>query len=185
MEPIIIKRSTDAHRESSLGCLLIVTIPVLIYLYAMLTARHTRDAVAYGIIAIVFLLPAFIDFISTKIPLKAAMMISKDGIMLSRSKGLYDSFAFLQRLAAGREKQLLWENITGFSLVVYEGSYTLTPTDGTGSTTYAVNKPHLCIAGKTNKVEVIFSIHGLDKTPDEILALCGQSLKAHRSARII
>lgn len=182
MEPIIIKRSTDANREASLGCLLIVAIPVIGYLYAMLTTRHTHDAVAYGIIAIVFLIPSFIDFISTKIPLKAAMMISKDGVVLSSSKSIYDSFAFLQKFQASRKKQLLWKNITGFELVIYNGSHTVCSTDGTGPTTYTVPKHHLCVAGKTNKVEVIFPVHGLDKTPDEILALCDQFLKASGNA---
>ncbi|MRG45268.1 hypothetical protein GFS24_09085 [Chitinophaga sp. SYP-B3965] len=176
METIIIKRSTDAHREASLGCLLLVAIPVVGYLYAMFTTNNSHDALAYGIIATVFLLPFLIDFISTKIPLKAAMIISNEGIALSPSKSLYGSFAFLQKFQARRKKSILWEDITGFSIVIYEGNYTVSPTDGTGSTTYTVPKHQLCIAGKTN---IVFSIHGLDRKPDEILALCNQFLTAH------
>jgi hypothetical protein len=179
MKPIIIKRSTDANIETSLGCLLVVALPVIGFLYAMLTARHTHDIVAYGIIAIGFLLPSFINFIATKIPLKAAMMISNEGLVLSSSKRIFDSFAFLRKFQAGREKRLLWENITGFRLVIYNKDYTMCPTDGTGPTTYTVAQHHLCVAGKTKKDEVIFSIYGLEKTPDEILALCNQFLKEY------
>lgn len=177
MEPIIIKRSPDANIEASLGCLIVVAIPVIGYLYAMFTARHKYDVITFGIIAIVFLLPSFINFIAAKIPLKAAMIISNEGLVLSPSKSIYDSFAFLRKLQAGREKRLLWENITGFRIEVYYKDYTMSPTDGTGSTTYTVPQHHLCIAGKTKKDEVIFSIHGLEKTPDEILTLCDQFLK--------
>ncbi|SFD15816.1 hypothetical protein SAMN05518672_101795 [Chitinophaga sp. CF118] len=179
MESIIIKRSTDANIEASLGCLLVVALPVIGFLYAMLTANHKYDVIAYGIIIIAFLLPSFINFISTKIPLKAAMIISDDGLMLSPSKSIFDSFAFLRKFQARREKRLLWENIAGFGLVIYNKEYTMSPTDGTGSTTYTVPQHHLCIEGKTKKVEVIFSIHGLDKTPDEILLLCNQFLKEY------
>ncbi|WP_149698760.1 hypothetical protein [Chitinophaga sp. CF418] len=179
MEPIIIKRSTDANIEASLGCLLAVSIPVTWYLYAIFTARNKYDLLTYGIIAIVFLLPSFINFIATKIPLKAAMKISDEGLVLSPSKSIYDSFAFLQKFKAGAEKRLLWENITGFRLVIYYKEYTMSPTDGTGSTTYTVPRHHLSIIDKTKKEEVIFSIHGLEKTPDEILALCNHFLKEY------
>ncbi|PWV56272.1 hypothetical protein [Chitinophaga sp. S165] len=178
MEPIIIKRSTDANIEASLGCLLGVSIPVILFLYAMFTARHKYDMIAYGIIAAGFLLPAFISFIATKIPLKAALKISDEGLVVSPSKSIYDSFAFLQKFTARSEKRLLWENIKEFRLVIYYKEYTMSPTDGTGSTSYTIPKYHLCVTDKA-KEEVIFSIHGLEKTPDEILALCNRLLEEH------
>ncbi len=107
------------------------------------------------------------------------MKISDEGLVLSPSRSIYDSFAFLRKFMAGSEKRLLWENITGFRLQIYYKEYTMSPTDGTGSTTYTVPKYHLCVAGKA-KEEVIFSIHGLEKTPDEILALCNRFLSEHK-----
>lgn len=182
MDTIIIKRSSDVNIETGCGCLLAAAIPVILFLYAIFTSNHMRDAAMYGIIAIAFLLPSFISFIAAKIPLKAAMTLSNEGLVLSPSKSTYDSFAFLKRIQAGREKRLLWKSITGFRLVVYYKDYTVSPTDGTGPTTYTVPRYHLCIAGKTKKDEVIFSIHGLDKTPDEILILCDQFLKEYEYA---
>jgi hypothetical protein len=179
MDTITIKRSPDANEEASLGCLVVVVIPVIGFLYAMFTARHRNDAVAFGIIAMAFLLPALINFIATRIPLKAAMMISNEGLVLSPSRSIYSSFAFLKKIRAGRDKRLLWENITGFRLVIYYKDYTMSPTDGTGPTTYTVPRHHLCIAGKTKKEEVVFSVHGLEKTPEQILALCQQFLKEY------
>jgi hypothetical protein len=182
MDTITIKRSLDANEEASLGCLVVVALPVIGFLYAMFTARHTNDVIAFGIIAMAFLLPAFINYIAIKIPLKAAMTISYEGLVLSPSRSIYGSFAFLQKIRAGHDKRLLWENITGFRLVIYYKDYTMSPTDGTGPTTYTVPQHHLCIAGKTKKEDVIFSIHGLEKTPDQILALCEQFLKEYRYA---
>lgn len=178
MEPVIIKRSTDASMEASLGCLLAVSIPVILFLYAMLTASHKYDRITYGIIIMVFLLPSFISFVATKIPLKAALRISDEGLILSPSKNIYDSFAFLQKFKTRYEKKLLWENITGFRLVTYYKQFTASPTDGTGSTTYAVPRHHLCIIEKT-KEEVIFSVHGLERTPEEILTLCSRFLNGY------
>jgi hypothetical protein len=182
MESIIIKRSPKAQREQSFGCLLIVAIPVIGYLIAMFTAKYRHDVIAYGVTAIVFLLPGCIDLIATIIPLKAAMIISDQGLTLSSSKSLFDSFAFWQRFQDKRKKVILWENISEFKIVIYSRDFTVSTTDGTGSTTYTTPEPHLYIEKKTRKDKITFSIHGLDKTPDEILALCEQFFKKYGRA---
>lgn len=175
MESIIIKRETVPYR--SLVLLFIVLIPVILFLYAMSDAHGTGDMIACGTIAFLFLLPAIIDFIANKIPLKAAIQISEQALILSSSKGLYDSFAFLQVFQRRRKKIIPWQNIEGFKLLTYYSYFTSAPTDGTSSETYSVAKPQLCIETKINSDEVIFSLHGLEKMPDEILALCNEHLE--------
>lgn len=175
METIIIKRSTVPYR--SLIWLVVVLLPVTLFLYAMFRA-YPSDYIIFGIIALVFLLPAIIDFIANNIiPLKAAIKISKEGLVLSSSKGLYDSFAFLQVFLPRRRKLIQWQDITGFRLEVNYKYYTSPPGEGeTASTTYSVARHLLYIENKARNEEVIFSVHNLDRTPDEILALCDQSL---------
>jgi hypothetical protein len=175
MESIIIKREAVPYR--SLVLLFIVLIPVVLFLYAMSEAHGTGDTIACGTIAFLFLLPAIIDFIANKIPLKAAIRISEQGLTLSSSKGLYDSFAFLQVFQRRRRKIISWQNIAGFKLLTYYSYFTSAPTDGTSSETYSVAKPQLCIKTRTNNEEVIFSLYGLEKMPDEILLLCNQYLE--------
>jgi hypothetical protein len=177
MESITIKRSTQPRR--SLMLLFIVLIPVALFLYAMLST-HGTDRFTFGIIAMVFLLPAIIDFIANKIvPLKAAIIVSEQGLALSSSKGLYDSFAFLQVFQSRSKKLIPWHNITGFKLLIHYKYLTSYPNEGEGaaSATYSVAQHQLCIENKTMEEEVIFSIHDLDRTPDEILTLCNQFLK--------
>jgi hypothetical protein len=175
MEPIIIKRETEPYR--SLALLLIVLIPVVFFLYTMSEAHSTVDRIVCGAIAFLFLLPAIVDFIANRIPLKSAIKISEQGLTLSSSKSLYDSFAFLQVFQLRRKKIISWQNITGFRLLTYQASFTSAPTDGTGAETYWVAKPQICIETKTTSEEVIFSLYGLEKMPDEILVLCNQYLK--------
>jgi hypothetical protein len=182
MESIIIKRSPDAQREQSFGCLLIVAIPVIGYLIAMFTAKYTHDVIAFGITAAVFLFPGCFDLIATMIPLKAAMIISDQGLTLSSSKGLYDSFAFWQKFHTKREKLILWENIREFKLMIRNEDFTMCPTDGTGPITIITPRYCLYIENKTRKDDVTFSIHGLNKTPVEIWVLCDQFLKKHGCA---
>ncbi|MEZ2336240.1 hypothetical protein AB6735_11420 [Mucilaginibacter sp. RCC_168] len=179
MEAIIIKRSPEAQREQGLGCLLIVAIPVIGFLMGMFRSTHTGDTVMYGIIAAVFLLAGSADLVVTMIPLKAAMIISDQGLTLSSSKGIYDSFAFWQRFMGKQEKLILWQNIKELKLVTRNVDFTASPTDGTGPTTYTTPQHYLYIEKKTTKEDVVFSIRGLDKTPDEILALCDQLLKKY------
>jgi hypothetical protein len=176
MESIIIKRSPDALRDQSYGCLLAVAIPVIGYSIAMFLTKYTNDGLAYGITAAVFLLLGCIDLIATTISLKAAMIISDQGLVLSSSKGIYDSFAFWQRFQSKRQKLILWENISEFRIVIRYVDFTISPTDGTGPTTYTTPQSQLYIKNKTRKDDVTFSIHGLINPPDEILALCNQFL---------
>lgn len=181
MESIIIKRSTQPYR--SLVWLFIVLIPVILFFYAMFRVGRNKEGIVFGIIAMVFLLPAIVDFIANKmIPLKAAIMISEQGLTLSYSKGLYDSFAFLQIFQPRRNKLIQWQNITGFKLLVHYKYLTSYPNEGEGtaSTTYSVAQHKLCIENKTRNEDVIFSVHDLDRTPDEILTLCSQFLKKHK-----
>ncbi|SFO89635.1 hypothetical protein SAMN05428949_6898 [Chitinophaga sp. YR627] len=180
MDTIIIKRSTDANIEASLGWLLIVAIPVILFSYAFFTARHKQDAIAYGIIIFVFLLPSIIDFLATCIPLKASIIMSDKGLLLSPGKSIYSCFAFFQKISTRSEKRLLWEDITRFRLVANDREYTICPTDGTGPATYTASIWHLHVDGKTKDDEVVFCIHGLEQTPDKILSLSNHFLKEYR-----
>jgi hypothetical protein len=179
MEAIIIKRSTQPYR--SLMWLFIVLIPFGLFLYAMFKTNGS-DRITFGIIALAFLLPAIIDFFANKIiPLKPAILISEQGLTLSSSKNLYDSFAFLQLFQPRNKKLIPWHNIRGFKLSVNYKYLTSYPNEGEGtaSTTYAITRHQLSIESKTVNEDLIFSVHDLDKTPDEILALCNQFLKNH------
>lgn len=181
MESITIKRLTQPYR--SLVWLFVTLIPVVLFSYAMFRARRNNYGIAFGIIAMVFLLPAIVDFIANKlIRLKVAIMISEQGLMLSSSKGLYDSFAFLQIFQSQPKKLIQWQNITGFKLLVHYKYLTSYPNEGEGtaSTTYSVAQHQLCVENKTRNEDVIFSVHNLDRTPDEILMLCNKFLKKHR-----
>jgi hypothetical protein len=184
MESITIKRSTQPYR--SLVWLFITLIPVVLFFYAMFRTRGNNYGNAFGIIAMVFLLPAIIDFTANKlIRLKVAIMISEQGLMLSSSKGLYDSFAFLQIFQSQRKRLIQWQNITGFKLLVHYKYLTSYPNEGEGtaSTTYSVAQHQLCVENKIRNEDVIFSIHNLDRTPDEILMLCNKFLNRHRDER--
>jgi len=148
----------------------------------MISTHQNNSRIAFGIIAMLFLLPAIVDFSANKlIRLKVAIMISEQGLILSSSKGLYDSFAFLQIFQPQRKKLIQWENITGFKLLVHYKYLTSYPNEGesTVSTTYSVALHQLCIENKTRNEDVIFSVHDLDKSPDEILMLCNKFLKNH------
>jgi hypothetical protein len=172
MKSVTIKRSTQPYR--SLVWLFVTLIPVTLFFYASFRSRHNNDGITFGIIANVFLLPAMIDFMANKlIRLKAAIMISELGLMLSSSKGLYDSFAFMQIFQPQCKKLIQWQNITGFKLLVHYKYSTSYPNEGEGaaSTTYSVAMHQLCIELTRNE-EVIFSVHELDRSPDEILTLC-------------
>ncbi|WP_448633913.1 hypothetical protein [Pedobacter panaciterrae] len=176
-----IKRSTQPYR--SLVWLFVTLIPVVLFSYAMFEAHGNNDRIVFGIIAMVFLLPAIVDFIANKlIRLKAAIMISEQGLMLSSSKGLYDSFAFLQIFQFQRKKLIQWQNITGFRLLVHYKYLTSYPNEGEGtaSTTYSVAQYQLCAESETRNEDVIFSVHNLDRTPDEILMHCNEFLKKYR-----
>jgi hypothetical protein len=181
MGSITIKRSTQPYR--SLIWLVVVLIPVVLFSYAMFRSRRSDYGIVFGIIAMVFMLPAIVDFIANKmIRLKAAIMISEQGLMLSSSKGLYDSFAFLQIFQRRRKKLLQWQNIEGFKLLVHYKCLTSYPNEGesTVSTTYSIAQHRLHIENKTRNEDLIFSVHNLDRTPDEILTLCNQFLKKYR-----
>jgi len=182
MESITIKRSTQPYR--SLVWLFVTLIPVALFSYAMFRARRNNDGIVFGVIALVFLLPAVVDFIANKlIRLKAAIIISEHGLILSSSRGLYDSFAFLQIFQRQRKKVIQWQNITGFKLLVHYKYLTSYPNEGesTASTTYSVAQHQLCVENKTGNEHVIFSVHNLDRTPDEILMLCNKFLEKHRN----
>lgn len=132
------------------------------------------------------MLPAIIDFIANKwIRLKPAIRISEQGLTLSSSKGLYDSFAFLQIFQPQSKKQVQWQDITGFKLSVRYKYLTSYPNEGevSASKTYSVAHQQLCVENKTKTEDIIFSVYDLDRTPDEILSLCNQFLKKYRAER--
>ncbi|ACU62557.1 hypothetical protein [Chitinophaga pinensis] len=182
MDTIIIKRSTDPNIEASLGWLLVVVIPVILFSYALFTARHRHDAVVYGIIIIVFLLPSLVNFLATRIPLKASIIMSDRELLLSPGKSIYSSFAFWQKIRSGSEKRLLWGDITGFRLMTRDKEYIVSPTDGSGAATYTATRWYLHVDGKTKNDEFIFCIHGLEEAPDKILSLCNHFLKEYEGA---
>ena len=181
MESVTIKRSTNPFR--SLMWLAVTFIPVVLFSYATYKFRRNSDGIVFGIIAFIFLLPAIIDFIANKmIRLKPAIILSEHRLTLSFSKGLYDSFAFLQIFQRGRKKIIRWQNITGFKLMVHYKYLTSYPNEGEGtaSTTYSIAKYQLCIENKARNEDFIFSIHDLDRTPGEILLLCNQFLQNYK-----
>jgi hypothetical protein len=174
MEAICIKRSTNTNR--SILWLLITSIPVALFFYAAYDANKSSDKLMFIVIACVFLLPAIIDFLANKIiPLKTAVMVSEKGIALSASKGIYDSFAFLNFY---RTRQIRWQSITSVNLSVEYSSITSYPNEGESSVTANYSKVHhqLVIRDNTQIEPVVFSLDNLDVRPDKILELCKQFL---------
>jgi len=162
--------------------LFVASVPVTLFSYAMLRNFHNHSGMIFGMIAVVFLLPAIIDFIANKVlRLKAAILVSAHGLMVSPSKGLYDSFAFLQIFLPGRKKLIHWQHITGFQLLVQHKYITSYPNEGEGtaSKTYSEARHQLCIGQPLENDDIIFSLHDLDRTPDEILAICNQFLREY------
>jgi hypothetical protein len=104
MESITIKRSTQPYR--SVVLLVIVLIPVILFSYAMFDSRGS-SSITFGIIAILFLLPAIIDFIANRmIRLKAAITLSEHCLILSSSKVCTTVLLSCKSFSAGTKKQL-------------------------------------------------------------------------------
>jgi len=177
MESITIKRSTQPYR--SVVLLVIVLIPVILFSYAMFDSRGS-SSITFGIIAILFLLPVIIDFIANRmIRLKAAITLSEHCLILSSSKGLYDSFAFLQIFQRRYEKVIEWQKIKELTLSVHYKYPTSYPDEVSVSTTYSVARHQLCIESNNRNNNIIFSVHDLDEAPDEILRLCNYFLRKY------
>ncbi|HMI04600.1 MAG TPA: hypothetical protein VK541_19065, partial [Pedobacter sp.] len=78
--------------------------PVSLFLYAMLST-HGADRITFGIIAIIFLLPAIIDFIANNIiRLKAAIIMSEEGLALSPVRVCTTALPFCRYFCPGAKK---------------------------------------------------------------------------------
>jgi len=178
MGSVTIKRETYPYR--SIVLLFITSIPIGLFSYAAYDSIGSSSKLTFSIIAGVFLLPALIDFTANKLlPLKPAITISDKGLVLSLSKGIYDSFSFLSIFQKKRKRLISWQDITVIDITVGYQPIISYPNEGetTVNTRYAKPQHQLRVQNKTRNQPLLFSLDNLEKTPDEILSLCNQFIK--------
>ncbi|WP_235938067.1 hypothetical protein [Chitinophaga solisilvae] len=147
-------------------------------MYAIIRSHSSETTWIFGTVMLLLWMPSIIGFLVSVMPLKPAIILSSNGIMLSASSGIYSSLAILQKRFSAHDLLIPWEQIAAFDLFTHyeekdNGS------DGAGGT-YIARQETLLITRKNQKERESFSVKEMELSPDAILTHCRQFLERYQ-----
>lgn len=177
MEPVIIKKSRDGEENASIGCLVIIIIPVIWAIYEIITAKHSFETwFFFGFIAVLLAMPLEY-FLVSRLPLSPSMIIGKEGITFFSNLKRYSGLALVRKYYPIDEELIKWDEVKDFML---NTRYEDRPSGDQGGT-MTVRFDTLIMVGAPDKKDQYHSIGNLTLSPEQILALCKEFHTAYKS----
>jgi len=177
MEPVIIKKSTESEDDLMIGYLIIIIIPIIWAIYGIVHPLGNFDIWFFSCFIAALLIFPMESFLVSRLPLAPSLILSNEGLTILRNHKRYGRLAIVRRFFPIQKQLIPWNDIEDF---VLKTRYEERPSGNEGGT-YTLRTDILFIDGAPGKSFDYYSVAALDRRPEEILVLCKQFHKAHKS----
>ena len=172
MEPIIITEREKNILSDVILTVIIFFVPICFLIWALIDLNGSGFVIFF--ICVLLIIPGFI--VAGYIwDVKAKIILSKEGVVISYGRSIYDIVNFEARFRIPPDSIIPWEQLAGFKIE----SVSHVSSDGSDGTSSVKTNHYLFIHlvdrdKSTGDYSCVIRLRRFDKTPRETLALCEQ-----------